>query len=159
LKEYFNRIKNLKELPNDPEIFRPHHSENRKVGPYILEPFGKKDSIKFGIYTTKYRAHINSEYSIKIQNIINRIRATNDDDTKEKLREESVNDIYKVLSEMVIMCRERTNFRRGDKFRTLIFNPNFTNSGVIPTPLETVSSNNNKEISEQFVLHKLWLEY
>ncbi len=121
LKEYFIRIKNLKELPNDPEIFRPHHSENRKVGPYILEPIGKKDSNKFGIYTAKYRAYINSEYSIKIQNIISRIRATNDDDTKERLREESVNDIYKALSEMVLMCRERTNFRRGDKFRTLVF--------------------------------------
>jgi hypothetical protein len=144
LKEYFNRIKNLKELPNDPENFRPHHSENRRVGPFILGPFGKKSSIRFGIHTTKYRANINSEYGIKI-------RATNNDDTKERLREESVNNIYKVLSEMVIMCRERTNFRRGDKFRTLIFNSNFTNSGVIPTPLETVSSNNNKEISEQFV--------
>jgi hypothetical protein len=78
LKEYFNRIKNLKELPSDPEIFRTHHSENRKVGSYTLEPFGRNDNNKFDIYTTKYRAHINSDYSREVHNLISRIKTINE---------------------------------------------------------------------------------
>ncbi len=73
------------------------------------------------------------------------------DNTKEKLKGKATNDIYKVLAKTVIMCRERTNFRRGEKFRTLVFNPNFANSGLIPTKLLTVESNQNENITEQFV--------
>jgi hypothetical protein len=47
---YFDREQGLNELANDPEIFRPHHSENRQKGSYTIEPFGKKIIISLKLF-------------------------------------------------------------------------------------------------------------
>jgi hypothetical protein len=127
--EYFDREQGLNELPNDPEIFRPHHSESRDVGPYTIEPIEKRDH-KFGLRKSKYGIRLNPEYS----------------ETRV-----SYDTIYKVLSEMVKMFRDRTNFQRGDRFRVIILNEYFSNNGIIPTPYLTIESNEDQEIIEQLI--------
>ena len=127
--EYFDQEQGLNELPNDPEIFRPHHSESRDVGPYTIEPIERRDQ-KFGLRKSKYRIRLNPKYP--------ETRASYD-------------TIYEVLSEMVKMFRERTNFQIGDKFRAIILNEIFSNNGIISTPYITIESNEDEEIIEQLI--------